>query len=152
MKYLGYAFAAVVGYWVGLTCKARTQQVLRKKTINIQLRNNAGEWLKEIDKAAVEVHPGDIIEWIIATDVPARVLIDDFRDLVTGVPKAALTRNPAGLIRPPGGRLIGVVRGKDVFDEPPHGHQDQFGRYQDFTYGVEIDGQRVDPEIRIREY
>jgi len=38
-----------------------------------------------------------------------------------------------------------------MLDESPPARVDAIGRYQDFQYTVEVDGQVLDPEVRVRQ-
>jgi len=152
MKYLEYAVAAVVGFLAGWISKGLIRPRPQNWKIRVALEKVGGQWTKTIYANQLEAHPGDTIDWIITTNEGVKVAIVNFRDQDTGKAKKLLKGNPKDYIPSPKGTLTGEVRDKEIFDELPNGHQDSHGRYQDFIYGFEVDGDPIDPEIRIREY
>jgi hypothetical protein len=47
--------------------------------------------------------------------------------------------------------IKGKVKDKTMLDQPPPATSDAIGKYQDFRYTVEVDGQVLDPEVRVRQ-
>jgi len=47
--------------------------------------------------------------------------------------------------------IKGRVKDRAMLDESPPARVDAIGRYQDFQYTVEVDGQVLDPEVRVRQ-
>ncbi len=93
--------------------------------------------------------------WAIsnATDKTVTVDLGKFADKSTGRLKDPVVFQTKPIAIPPGEmrQIKGKVKDKTMFKADPQGASDAIGEYQDFLYSVTVDGQVLDPEVRIRQ-
>ena len=115
----------------------------------------AGAVTKDLNPPQALLYCGHDVIWAISNRTGKTVTVDltGFRDKATKIAKDPIDFPTKSITIPPGEmRLIkGKVKDKNMFQVEPKGTQDAFGEYQDFVYSVAVDGQVLDPEVRVRK-
>jgi len=153
---IGIVVLCVVGVFAYLGCKSAVQGKLGPKPadVTVILRVDAkGAVVKDLHPFQALLYCGHDVSWAISNGADRAVEFKLGRFIAGEQVKEPIDFQTKTInIQPRETKSIkGRVKDRAMLDESPPARVDAIGRYQDFQYTVEVDGQVLDPEVRVRQ-
>ena len=153
---IGIVVLCVVGVFAYLGCKSAVQGKLGPKPadVTVILRVDAkGAVVKDLHPFQALLYCGHDVSWAISNGADRAVEFKLGRFIAGERVKEPIEFQTKTINIQPGETksIRGKVKDETILDQPPPATSDAFGKYQDFQYTVEIDGQVLDPEVRVRQ-
>jgi len=153
---IGIVVLCVVGVFAYLGCKPAVVGKLGPKPadVTVILRVDAkGAVVKDLHPFQALLYCGHDVSWAISNGADRAVEFKLGRFIAGERVKEPIEFQTKTINIQPGETksIRGKVKDETILDQPPPATSDAFGKYQDFQYTVEIDGQVLDPEVRVRQ-
>ncbi len=148
--------SVVVGVIAHMACNSGTKmgQGAKPADVTVILTVDAkGTVVKNLHPFQALLYCGHDVSWAISNGAGRVVEFKLGRFLASGQVKEPIDFQTKSIKIEPGDTksIKGRVKDKAMLDESPPATVDAIGKYQDFQYTVEVDGQVLDPEVRVRQ-